>query len=69
MDTRRSQIGSVAAMVLTNLRISECTRGRPGPLDWDNVHQYRLNLLRCHPVTVSGPNKYERTSPILPEFL
>ena len=45
---------NLAAMDLTNLRISKYTRGRPSPLDWDNLHQYRLNLLRCHPITVSG---------------
>jgi hypothetical protein len=48
------QMGLAPAMVRTNLRISRYTRGRPDPLDWDNLHQYRLNLFRCHPVTVSG---------------
>jgi hypothetical protein len=47
-------MGLAAAMVRTNLRISKYTRGRPGFFDWDNLHQYRLNLLLCHPVTVSG---------------
>ena len=37
-----------------DLRISRYIRGRPNPFDWDNLHQYRLNLFRCHPVTVSG---------------
>src|SRR5262245_48399558 len=43
-----------AAMFLTSLRISELTRGRPGPVGNDNCRQYRLNRLRCHAITVSG---------------
>src|SRR5215467_2839111 len=48
------QMGLAAAKVRTILRISKYTRGRPDPVDWDNLHQYRLNLFRCHPVTLSG---------------
>jgi hypothetical protein len=43
-----------AAMVRTSLRISALIGGRPGPFAWDNRHQYRLNRLRCHEITVSG---------------
>src|SRR5215813_5669735 len=37
------QMGLAAAMVRTNLRISKYTRGRPGPFDWDNLHQYLIS--------------------------
>ena len=46
--------GLAADMVLISLRISEFTRGRPDPFGCDNLHQYRLNRLRCHEITVSG---------------
>jgi hypothetical protein len=48
------QSGLAATMFLTSFRISELTGGRPGPFRCDNLHQYRLNRLRCHPITVSG---------------
>ena len=43
-----------AAMLPISLRISDLIRGRPGLFDCDNLHQYRLNRLRCHEITVSG---------------
>lgn len=48
------QSGLASAMVRTSLRISALTRGRPTPFACDNLHQYRLNRLRCHEITVSG---------------
>ena len=48
------QSGLAAAMFPISLRISDLMRGRPGLFDRDNLHQYRLNRLRCHEITVSG---------------
>jgi hypothetical protein len=39
------QIGLAEAIVLTNWRISERTRGRPDTFDCDNLHQYCLTAL------------------------
>ena len=43
-----------AAIVRTNFRSSAETRGRPGPLLWDSLHQYTLNRRRCQFTTVAG---------------